>query len=186
MKKRVHDHDPNGVPIYLQICWDGATMFNFLKGKSFWPLCYSIMNLPPSLRNKVNIGLHVATMCNEAMASQKVFAEEMLDLWMDPIECNGVSYYCVVTQILMDGPGRQKYCRVRSTTSFDGCNICDFPAREFGQGRRVYDGFRRYLRRNHPRRSLKSKKNVIIDESNGEEIALQYSFDERKDAPKRR
>jgi hypothetical protein len=47
--------------IFLQACWDGADMFNY-SGKSMWPLCYSIMNLPPSLRDKPHVGkcsLHI-------------------------------------------------------------------------------------------------------------------------------
>jgi hypothetical protein len=30
-------------------------MFNF-TGSSMWPLCYSIMNFPPSLRDKPHVG----------------------------------------------------------------------------------------------------------------------------------
>ena len=43
-------------PIYLQLCWDGALLFKFNNGLSMWPLCYSIMNLPPCLRNKLHVG----------------------------------------------------------------------------------------------------------------------------------
>jgi hypothetical protein len=39
----------------VQVCWDGADMFNY-SGNSMWPLCYSIMSLPPSLRDKSHIG----------------------------------------------------------------------------------------------------------------------------------
>ena len=46
---------PNAKLIFLQICWDGADMFS-MSGKSMWPLCYSIMNLPPNLRDKPHIG----------------------------------------------------------------------------------------------------------------------------------
>jgi hypothetical protein len=141
----VYMHDNAGIPIFIQICWDGATMFKFVQGPSMWPLCYSIMNFPPSMRNKVNIGLHVASFCNGAEASQQVLAEELLDLWENPIEVDGDRYYVVVAQILMDGPGRSKYTKCRPTTSFDGCNICCLPGRRFGQGRTIYDSFRRYL-----------------------------------------
>ena len=78
LKTTVKLHDPEGVPIYLQIYWDGASMFNFIKGPSMWPLCYSIMNLPPSLRSKMHIGLHVASFCDGAHASQDVMADELL------------------------------------------------------------------------------------------------------------
>jgi hypothetical protein len=32
-------------------------------GKSMWPLCVSIINFPKDLRNKVNIGMHVTSLC---------------------------------------------------------------------------------------------------------------------------
>lgn len=145
LKNKVLEHDDRGIPIYLQICWDGATMFHFVQGPSMWPLCYSIMNLPPSMRNKIHIGLHVASFCHGIAASQTMLAEELLDLWNNPIVVDDDRYYVVVSQILMDGPGRTKYTKCRSTTSFQGCNICCLPARGFGLGRSVYDGIRRYL-----------------------------------------
>ena len=37
-------------------------MFNY-SGKSMWPLCYSIMTLPPSLRDKPHIGMCDAILC---------------------------------------------------------------------------------------------------------------------------
>lgn len=51
---------PNGKLIFIQICWDGADMFNY-SGKSMWPLCYSIMNLPPTLRDKPHVGKYCIT-----------------------------------------------------------------------------------------------------------------------------
>ena len=114
-----------GIPIFIQICWDGALMFNAGKGESMWPLCYSIMNLPPCLRNKVHVGMHVATFCKGSTASLDVFAQELLDLWNHPIEVDGKMFYVMVSQIVMDGPGRAKYCKCQATTSLAGCNLCD-------------------------------------------------------------
>ena len=114
-----------GIPIFIQLCWDGALMFNAGKGESMWPLCYSIMNLPPCLRNKVHIGMHVASFCKGSPASLDIFAIELLDLWKDPIVVDGKRYYVMVSQIVMDGPGRSKYCKCQATTSLAGCNLCD-------------------------------------------------------------
>jgi hypothetical protein len=144
------------------------------------------MNLPPSLRNKMHQGLHVASFCDGAVASQKVFADELLDLWRNPISIGKKTYYVVVSQILMDGPGCTKYTRTRSTNSHEGCNICQHPARTFGK-RRVYDGFRSYSAINDPRRKKKSKHNVLpppttVDTS----ITLQWAFDEVRPPPQRR
>ena len=91
--------------------------------------------------------MHVASFCDGATASQEVLADELLDLWNNPIELNGKKYYVMVSQILMDGPGRSKYCKCRPTTSHDGCNLCDVDGRTFGihpSTRTVYDSFRRY------------------------------------------
>jgi hypothetical protein len=46
----------------VQVCWDGADMFNY-SGSSMWPLCYSIMSLPPSLRDKSHIGMLPLLLC---------------------------------------------------------------------------------------------------------------------------
>ena len=116
---------PGGYPIYIQICWDGALLFKYNNGGSMVPLCYSIMNLPPCLRNKLHVGMHVASFCQGSTASLDVCAQELLDLWNNPIVIGCRTYYVVVAQILMDGPGRSKYCKCEGTNSFAGCNICD-------------------------------------------------------------
>jgi len=113
-----------GVPIFIQLCWDGALVCNQKTGKSMWPLCYSIMNLPPCLRNKVHIGMHVSSFCEGSTASLDIFAKELKELWEHPIVVDGVKYYVMVSQVLMDGPGRSKYCKCQTTTGHAGCNIC--------------------------------------------------------------
>ena len=47
----------------LTFCWDGADLHEF-SGKCIWPLCISIVNFPKDLRDKLNIGLHVVSMCS--------------------------------------------------------------------------------------------------------------------------
>jgi len=53
---------PNQFFIGLQFCWDGADVFNF-SGKSMWPLAISIINFPKDIRDKINLGLHVLSLC---------------------------------------------------------------------------------------------------------------------------
>jgi hypothetical protein len=128
---------------------------------------------------QVNIGMHVASFCDGAAASQDVLADELLDLWNNPITFEGKTYYVMVSQILMDGPGRSKYCQCRGTTSLDGCNICDVKSRTFGQKpsyRTVYDSFRRYTPMNDQRRNKKARCNA----------GLQYVSDEKGSIPRRR
>jgi hypothetical protein len=60
-------------------------------------------------------------------------------------------------------------------------------AREFGKGRRVYDGYRRYFGLQDPARKKKDKVHMFpskTDEYSG--LALQFSFNEEKSIPVRR
>ena len=92
-----------------------------------WPLFYSIVNFPPCLRNKLHVGLHVASFDNGQDCSLDLFASELKSLYENPIRYEGKSYYVLVTQILMDGPGRNSFCKVLGPKAFaGGCNICDF------------------------------------------------------------
>ena len=115
--------------------------------ESMWPLCYCIMNFPPSMRNKVNLGLHIASFCQGYEVATRMFAEEMLDLWKNPIIVNDIPHFVMVSQIVMDGPARSKFTKCQSSaTSLHGCNICDLSGRSFGgkgSNRVVFDCHRR-------------------------------------------
>ena len=102
----------DGEMIYLQVCWDGADMFNH-AGKSMWPLCYSILNLPPSLRDKVHVGMHVASFDDGSDAATELFAHELLHLWETGFIVDGRKYYACCPQVVMDGRGREKFCKVQ-------------------------------------------------------------------------
>ena len=182
LKEWLRNRDPDGVPIFLQLCWDGATMFNFVKGPSMWPLCYSIMNLPPSLRNKVNIGLHVASFCDGVDASQIVLADELMQLLLKPIEVDGIKYYVLVAQAIFDGPGRTKYMKLLATTSLQGCPLCEVDARTWAN-RRVYDSWRRYLPHDNVIRKKVHKSHNIKCSSGSGNIQLQYAFQEVRPPP---
>jgi hypothetical protein len=87
-------------------------MFNF-SGKSMWPVCYCIMNFPPSLRDKMHIGMHVASFDNGSDAGIEVFTNELVYLWENGIVVNECKYYVCCPQIVMDGRGREKFCNVQ-------------------------------------------------------------------------
>lgn len=165
-----------GQLIFLQVCWDGADMFNY-SGKSMWPLCYSIMNFPPSLRDKPHIGMHMAAFDDGSLASLEMLAEEALDLWLNPIQLNGVLHYVVIGQLLIDGKGRESACHVQGATSLAGCNICHFEGRTFAN-RRVFDGIRRYSTMQDSCRRMDSRKNNRLN--------YQFSFNERRERPRKR
>ena len=69
--------------------------------------------------------MHVASFCQGSTASLALCADELLDLWNNPIVVGLRTYYVVVAQILMDGPGRSKYCRCEGSNALAGCNVCD-------------------------------------------------------------
>ena len=114
-------------PIFIQVCWDGANIHNTVQRDSMWPLLYSIISLPPSLRNKLHLGLHVASFDNGNRASLDMFASELKNLYENPIIVNGIKYYVMVFQIIMDGPGRNKFCKLLGPHALNGgCNLCEF------------------------------------------------------------
>ena len=86
--------------IFIQVCWDGAEVFNNRTDTSMWPLVYSIMSLPPSLRDKPHIGMHLASFDDEA--ALKKFADELDHLWTEGMLlicylCNAIIVNCFVT-----------------------------------------------------------------------------------------
>jgi hypothetical protein len=56
-------------------------MFNY-SGKSMWPLCYSIMNLPPSLRDKPHIGEYMFIYDLSCTRLCYVFRSFFMHTWM--------------------------------------------------------------------------------------------------------
>jgi hypothetical protein len=119
--------DIKNIPIYLQICWDGAQISNTVQRDSMWPIIYSILNFPPSMRNQLHLGLHVASFDTGTRLPLTLLALELKSLFENPIEFKGYKYYVVVSQILMDGPGRNSFCKLIGPKAFSGgCNVCDF------------------------------------------------------------
>ena len=56
-----------------------------------------------------------------------MLAFELKSLFENPIEFNGYKYYVIASQILMDGPGRNSFCKLLGANALNGgCNICDF------------------------------------------------------------
>jgi hypothetical protein len=123
------------------------------------------------------VGMHLASFDNGSTAALEMFAEELLDLWNNPIIIDGISHYVVIGQILMDDKGRESFCGVQGATSLAGCNLCHFEGRTFAK-RTVFDGARRYCKHNDTTRLKDSQKNVRNN--------LHFSFDERRSHPKKR
>ena len=74
------------------------------------------MNFPPSLRDKIHVGLHVASFDDGSNAATEVFANELLHLWNVGIHLHNKTYYVCCPQIIMDGRGREKFMNVQVCT----------------------------------------------------------------------
>jgi hypothetical protein len=152
--------DPGDQLIFLQMCWDGADMFNY-SGKSMWPVLYCIMNLPPALRKKVHIGMHMASFDEGSDAALDIFFKELSLLW-DPgftINCRRVRV--VLVDCLMDSRGREKFVKCQGACSHAGCNRCYFAGRSFG-GSVVYEGVRRHLPLLHAMRRVRKARGAPL------------------------
>ena len=123
------------------------------------------------------VGMHMAAFDDGSRAALELFAEELLDLWNNPINVDEQLYYVVLGQILMDDKGRESACGVQGATSLAGCNICHFEGRTFAK-RRVFDGMRRYKPMQDKIRNKNSAKNTSKN--------FQFSFDEKRNVPRKR
>ena len=148
--------------IFLQMCWDGADMHHQMKNdKSMWPIFYSIMNLPPSLRHVVHVGLHMAGFDLGAYCTLDIFADELKELWEKGFVVNGQRYKVFLIEILTDSRGREKLMKVQGAGSMVGCSKCDFGGRTFANAR-IYDGWRRYLPANDIRRKKSNASRSVL------------------------
>jgi hypothetical protein len=59
--------------------------------------------------------MHLASFDNGSTAALEMFAEELLDLWNNPIIIDGISHYVIIGQILMDDKGRESFCGVQGS-----------------------------------------------------------------------
>ena len=162
--------------IFLQICWDGADMHHNMKAeKSMWPIFYSIMNFPPSLRHVSHVGMHMAGLDLGAYCSLEVFADELEQLWNTGFIVDGQRYKVFLVEILSDSRGREKLMKVQGAGSHAGCSKCDFAGRTFARAR-VYDGWRRYLDDDDSRRSKVTAQRSIRQVSNTCHVLYQFGM----------
>ena len=141
---------PGEVLIAIQICWDGADLYNH-SGKSIWPVTWSLLNFPPELRDKLHLGMHCASFDDGSEATLSLFCEELLSLWNDPIIFNGKVYKVALISAVFDGKAYDKFTRTTGASAFEGCNKCHFEGVRFGKGVR-FVGYQRYLAHNDSRR----------------------------------
>ena len=81
--------------ICLALSLDGTVTFPN-STNLMYPLSYKVLNLPPSLRNKVHIGMHLAYLDSESKQCCKILAMELIDLYVNPIVINDTNIHVVV------------------------------------------------------------------------------------------
>ena len=174
--KSSNDSKKTIVPIDLILMeyYDGAQLFHSTV-KEFCPLMISILNLPPTLRKIVNVGMFSISLftggkkdknnpniCNsEQFIIGKLFVDEMLQLenegiWVeDPDDMNIV--YNVKARLIShvyDTAEQQHMCQVQGVQSSNGCTKCrlcqGIHKKELGSF--CYLGHRRLLPLTHPLR----------------------------------
>ena len=122
-----------------------------------YPLSYKVLNLPPSLRNKVHIGMHLAYLDSESKQCCKILAMELIDLYVNPIVINDTSIHVVVLSETFDGKGYEDWYNVQGCGSIAGCPKCiNFHGTYVSPGRITFEGMRCNLPMNHKLRK-KSK-----------------------------
>lgn len=100
----------NEILIGLEMCWDGTVTFKNGK-KSMWPICYCILNLPPVLRGKLHLGLHMCGIDDGNHAIWECVVHELNDLWINGFEFNGKKYRIALLRITMDGRGLEHFTK---------------------------------------------------------------------------
>lgn len=125
--------------ICIGINWDGTLVFRGNRSKSMWPLNYCIFNMPPPLRMKMHLGMHMAFLDVGSRISCDIMALELDDLWINPIMCKGIAYHVAVLAESFDGRGFEKYYCCQGGGSCAGCPKCkDFNGSFISRGRVVF------------------------------------------------
>jgi hypothetical protein len=134
---RIHQskHTNSLIKINLLISqfYDGIQIYH-KKYKSFWPLMITILNLPPSIRNKIGVGSFLITMFSGVQGTnaenhllEKCFVEELQLLQKGLIIYCRNQYYFVQVRLIqhcVDTKALGKLLNVHETNSLEGCPFC--------------------------------------------------------------
>jgi hypothetical protein len=145
-KKRKDDINLIKVNIFISQFYDGVKLYN-KKVIDFWPLLFTILNLPPNIRNKMGKGMFLLSMFSNALGSnaenflfEQCFIAE-LQLLKEGItykNFKGESFFVQLRLIqhCMDTKAIGKELRVQEVNSKIGCPLC----------RGLYGSYRKQLK----------------------------------------
>ena len=138
--------------------YDGVQLFK-RKYANFWPLCISIMNLPPACRGKIGIGLFLMALYSgkhvnaEQFLMVDCFCEELCMLH-DGIErtINGQRYFIQARLIyhILDTKAAEPILAVQSwSNARNACALCRLISGTHNSVKTCFFGHRRLLPSNH-------------------------------------
>lgn len=154
------DGSATEISLLLSEFYDGAQVFK-RRYSSFWPLFVSILNLPPSYRNRVGVGMFLISLFTaegsslaEAFLFEKCLVPELLELYRGVEFTAAGRRYFLQARLIMhvcDGRALEKLCRVQGAGSCAGCALCHgVPGvRRKDIDRTVYKGHRAFTEMSH-------------------------------------
>jgi hypothetical protein len=160
-----HDMRADSVSVNLLLSefYDGAQLFKN-QVNNFWVLMTQILNLPPTYRGKLGIGMFIqAIYAGKHMPAEKFlfidnFCEELRLLYYGvEINVSGVSYFIQARLVLhtLDTRAAEAVLNLQSTSnSKSGCPLCRGITGCYMGNKCVYIGHRQMLPSNHYLRFL--------------------------------
>ena len=137
--------------ILLQYCMDGIPAFSY-GGLSVKPCEFLILNLPPTLRFKVNnMLLHMLIPNHLKGQAAKKYYDWAAAFEMNDLHARGVcGVKVIVYGTTLDAPGRAENLQMQTHTAYYNCPLCEH-RNDPGLGTKpVYCGFRCFLPAGHP------------------------------------
>ena len=98
--------------IGLEVSWDGTNLWE-KNSDSVWPIFCSILNFPPTLRNKLHCGSFLLGITDKDYCIWDAIVNEMLDLWVNGIVVQGIKYRVAIVRVVLDGRGMETLLKVQ-------------------------------------------------------------------------
>jgi hypothetical protein len=148
------------VNVLISQFYDGVQIYN-KKVADFWPLLFTILNLPPNIRNKIGYGMFLLSVFSapqgcqaEKFLFENCFILELKSLQKGVIITQGKHNFFVQVRIIqhcMDTKAIGKELHVQEVNSLIGCPFCRgfYGTYRHDLNKTVYGGNRGALPQNH-------------------------------------
>jgi hypothetical protein len=145
--------------------YDGIQIYKS-SVKSFWPFMITILNLPPTYRNRLGIGMHLLSIftgkagsTTESFLLNDLIVQELILLERGiTVNVKDTSYFiqCRMILTILDTIAVQDFLKIQTVGSYSGCGFCNAGTgvRRSILSKITYPGHRRILPMNHVLRSF--------------------------------